>query len=382
MDSTILKQLEGYQSVVNDIEVLQRYGYNYRLDRGLVKQYVEQLHPHSLDVKVIDIIDETPSTKTVRLSSRKKYLPPFQAGQYISVTVSIDGIRTTRPYSISSSPDQIAFYDITVRRVEGGFVSHYLCDKLAIGDSLQISASSGNFYYNPIIHSNKLVFIAGGSGVTPFKSMIQHAINTGTEREMWLIYGSKNPDELIFNEYFASASKKYPFFKYIPVCEEGESRYKGYITASIIKDAVGDSSNKTFFMCGPQTMYEHMLKELQPLQLKPKQIKMEMYGVPTDIFSQTGWPKEISKDTTFTIKVRGKKDIRVQAGETLLQSLEKNGIIVPSLCRSGECSLCRVKLVSGNVYQPEGVKIRQADRRFGYIHSCASFPISDCEIIL
>ncbi|HQG43277.1 MAG TPA: 2Fe-2S iron-sulfur cluster binding domain-containing protein, partial [Spirochaetota bacterium] len=48
----------------------------------------------------------------------------------------------------------------------------------------------------------------------------------------------------------------------------------------------------------------------------------------------------------------------------------------------GECSLCRVKLISGKVYQPEGVKLRQADRRFGYIHSCAAFPITDCEIML
>ncbi|MDH7553185.1 MAG: iron-sulfur cluster-binding domain-containing protein [Spirochaetota bacterium] len=382
MDSQILKQLEGYDRVITDIDVLKRYGYDYRLERGLVKKYVERLHPQIIDVKVIDIIEETKSTKTLRLASKQKYLPPFQAGQYISVIVEINGIRTSRPYSISSSPDEIAYYDITVRRVEGGLVSNHLLDSITIGDSLQISGPAGNFYHNPIIHGTKLVCIAGGSGVTPFKSMIQHAVNTGTEREIWLIYGSKNADELIFDDYFVKVASKYKFFHYIPVLEEGSGTYKGYITAKIIKEVVGDSSDKTFFVCGPQALYEHLLKELKPLTLKPKQLRLEMYGVPADVFAQPGWPKDISRNSTFVIKIRGKKDITVNAGEPILQSLEKNGIVVPSLCRSGECSLCRVKLVSGKVYQPEGVKLRQADRRFGYIHSCAAFPISDCEIII
>ncbi|MEJ5363414.1 MAG: iron-sulfur cluster-binding domain-containing protein [Spirochaetota bacterium] len=382
MDSKILKQLEGYDKVITDIDVLKRYGYDYRLERGLVKKYVERLHPQIIDVKVIDVIDETRSTKTLRLASKQKYLPPFQAGQYISVVVETNGIRTSRPYSISSSPDEIAYYDITVRRVEGGLVSNYLLDSITIGDSLQISGPAGNFYHNPIIHSKKLVYIAGGSGVTPFKSMIQHAINTGSEKEIWLIYGSKNADELIFNDYFSKVASKYSFFHYIPVLEEGTGAYKGYITAKIIKEVVGDSSDKTFFACGPQALYEHLLKELQLLKLKPKQLRMEMYGVPASVFAQPGWPKDISRNTTFVIKIRGKKDITVSAGEPLLQSLEKNGIVVPSLCRSGECSLCRVKLMNGKVYQPEGVKLRQADRRFEYIHSCASYPISDCEIII
>ncbi len=382
MDSQILRQLEGYEKVTTDIEVLKRYGYDYRLERGLAKKYVERFHPHAIDVKVTDIINETNSTKTLRLASKQKYMPPFQAGQYISVIVEVDGIRTSRPYSISSSPDEIAYYDITVRRVEGGMISNYLLDSIKIGDSLQVSAPAGNFYHNPIIHSNKVVYIAGGSGVTPFKSMIQHAVNTGTEKEIWLIYGSKNDSELIFNDYFSKVASKYTFFRYIPVLEEGAGTYKGFITKDIIKEIVGDSSDKTFFICGPQAMYEHLLKELQPLKLKPRQIRMESYGVPADVFSQPGWPKEISQNTRFVIKVRGKKDFTVTAGQPLLQSLEKNHIVVPSLCRSGECSMCRVKLVSGKVYQPEGVKLRQADRRFGYIHSCAAFPISDCEIII
>ena len=382
MNSEILKQLDGYDNVINEREVLKRYGYDYRLDRGFVRKYLERLHPRYITTKIIDIIEETPSTKTLRLDSVEKYLPPFQAGQYISVNVDIDGIRTSRPYSISSSPDETAYYDITIRRVEGGFVSHYLLDSTKIGNTLQISSPAGNFIHNPIIHSNELVFIAGGSGITPFKSMIQHAVNTGISRDIWLIYGNKNSEEIVFDDYFTMVAKKYPTIRYIQVLEEGRARYNGYITAKIIKEVVGDSSSKTFFVCGPQGLYKHILNELQTLQLKPRQIRMEMYGVPTDVFKQSGWPEDVTPDSKFKITIKNKKEFTVAAGEPLLNSMEKNGVIVPSLCRSGECSLCRVKLISGKVYQPEGVKLRQADRRFGYIHSCAAFPITDCEIML
>ena len=71
-----------------------------------------------------------------------------------------------------------------------------------------------------------------------------------------------------------------------------------------------------------------------------------------------------------------------RASEPLLTSLEKNHVVVPSLCRSGDCSMCRVKVLSGTVYQPPGVPVRKSDRQFGYVHSCMAYPISDLEILI
>jgi len=72
----------------------------------------------------------------------------------------------------------------------------------------------------------------------------------------------------------------------------------------------------------------------------------------------------------------------VRAGEPLLKSLEKNGIVVPSQCRAGQCSYCRVKIVSGKVFQPEGTPVRRSDSRFGYVHSCVSYPLENLEILI
>ena len=71
-------------------------------------------------------------------------------------------------------------------------------------------------------------------------------------------------------------------------------------------------------------------------------------------------------------------DITASADEPLLTSIERAGIVTPSRCRSGECSWCRSKLVSGKAFVPEKTDgRRRADIEFGYIHPCASFPMSD-----
>ncbi|NQU13073.1 MAG: 2Fe-2S iron-sulfur cluster binding domain-containing protein, partial [Desulfobacteraceae bacterium] len=57
-------------------------------------------------------------------------------------------------------------------------------------------------------------------------------------------------------------------------------------------------------------------------------------------------------------------------------------VLIPSLCRSGECSKCRVKILSGKVFQPAGVPVRKSDTQFGYVHSCVSYPLGDLELIV
>jgi ferredoxin len=107
-----------------------------------------------------------------------------------------------------------------------------------------------------------------------------------------------------------------------------------------------------------------------------------MYGAPLNIRQDPAWPREVKPDTLFSVKVKNGKLLKARAGEPLLVSLEKSGAVVSSLCRSGECSRCRLKILSGKVFQPAGVPVRKSDRQFGYVHSCAAYPLSDLEILI
>jgi ferredoxin len=88
----------------------------------------------------------------------------------------------------------------------------------------------------------------------------------------------------------------------------------------------------------------------------------------------------VSAADSFQVKLKGKADIRARAGEPLMNSLERAGFVLETSCRSGECSLCRTKLISGKVFHPQGVKLRKSDRTHGYIHPCMAYPLTDLEI--
>ncbi len=377
--------LEGYAEIKEEIAVLKKYGTDFTLQKGEVARIINLHHPKKLSLRISQIIHETESTKTFRLVSSTRPLPPFQAGQYINLFVEVDGVRTSRPYSISSPPSQTAYYDITVRRVAEGFVSTYLLDEVKVGDIFQSTSPSGQFYHNPLFHGENLVFLAGGSGITPFMSMIREITDRGLNRQVQLIYGNRINDDIIFNKEMEERSACCDNVTVHSVLSEPADGYNGlsgFITAELIKERVGNLDDKMFYVCGPAAMYTFVLGELKKLGIPKRKIRMEVFGPPPDIKSQPGWPEDVSINDRFDVKMKGKTTIKAKAGEPLMNSLERAGIVVTASCRSGECSLCRTKLVSGKVFQPRGVKLRKSDRAFGYIHPCMAYPLENLEIII
>ncbi len=385
MRQNIIKQLDGYDEVLREIETSRRYNIDVTADKGEAASYINRLHPEKLDLKINRIIDQTPSTKTLRLIPVNQNLPPFQAGQYITIYLETDGIRTGRPYSISSAPNQTGYYDITVRRMPNGLASNYLLDAVKPGDLLQSSGPNGHFVYNPIIFDKTLVFIAGGSGITPFMSMIREITDRGLDRDVYLFYGNKSLNNIIFHEELTGLSCQFENIHYIPVIENPDSGYggiSGFITGDIIKNRIKDIRNKTFMLCGPPALYSFCMAELEKIGVPSKKIKQEIYGEPVNIWQSPGWPENVNPDDVFTVTIKGGGSFAARAGDSLLTSLEKFGIIQPFLCRSGECSLCRTKIISGKVYQPPESLVRKSDLQFGYVHSCVSYPLENLEIMI
>ena len=385
MKKPVFEEFDGYNGIVEEIETSRKYGTDYTVYRDSVDKQINLLHPTRMKLRVSEIIDETSSTKTLRLVSQDGYLPPFLAGQYIALFLDLSGIRTSRPYTISSPPNQTGFYEITIRRVEDGLVSNYLLDEVKKRDELESSGPAGNFYHNPLFHDRTMVCIAGGSGITPFRSMIREIVECGLERDVYLFYGNKNLNDAMFHDELSALSDRFENINYLPVIEDPSEGYQGLsglITGDLIKDTIGDPSAKTFYLCGPQGMYDFCVPELERLGIPKRKIRKEVYGAPANICDYPGWPEEIKADNVFEVQVGGGATIVARAGEPLMLALEKKGVLIPSLCRSGECSKCRVKILSGKVFQPAGVPVRKSDTQFGYVHSCVSFPVADLEILL
>ena len=371
---TLLGTLVHGEEILENIRVMRSVSAD-KISCENVAAASERLHSKSLSLLVSSISDTGKHAKVIRFVSENGYLPPFEAGQYINIFTEIDGVRTSRPYSISSSPKQRAYYEITVARIK---------DDVKVGDRFEANGPAGVFRFQPVFHSRKSLFLAGGSGITPFLSMIREIVDAALDRDVVMLYGCRSSKAALYDEELRAYSEKYPNFKYHLVVSDEDDSWNGetgFIDRNLIMRLVPDYAERTCYICGPQVMNDFCKKELEELGLPEKQIRREMFGTRRDIQNELGWPENLTGGEVFNVKI-GERIIPTKSGESLLTALERSGVRMNVCCRSGECSLCRVKLVDGKVFLSKGVLQRYADEKYGYIHSCKAYPMSDLEIII
>ena len=384
LKDTLLGTLTHGEEVLEDIRVLRKVSLDKITEGNEADARIAPLHAKMLNLVVSAIADTGKQAKVIRLSGVNGYLPPFEAGQYINLFTEIDGVRTSRPYSISSSPRQRGYYEITVARSACGFVSDYLLDALKVGDTLCANGPAGVFRYQPVFHAKKSLFLAGGSGITPFLSMTREVLEAHLDRDIVLLYGCRNEQAALYHEELSAFANAYPNFRYHLVLSDnvpGWTGETGFLDGAHIARLVPDYAERTCYICGPQVMNEFCQRELEALGVPEKRIRRELFGACKDITKEAGWPAELTGDEVFRVSVLD-RTIEARANEPILVALERAGIRVNVCCRSGECSLCRVKLVSGKVFLAKGMLLRKADEQYGYIHSCKAYPIGDVSILL
>ena len=294
----------------------------------------------------------------------------------------------TRAYSISSSPkDSLeGKYVLTIKLVDGGLMSKYIFDTWTVGTQVTVSAPSGNFEYQPLRDAAKVVCVAGGSGITPFVSMANAIADGDEDFEMTLIYGSKTYDSILFREELEALSCKCDKIKVVHVLSDEdkavEGTEKGFITADLIKKYAPENEPYSVFICGSQQMYAFVDKEIEKLGLEKKYIRHEMFGEFHNPETQADYPAGIPEKVKITVTIQDKTYIIFgKSSDSVMQTIEKNGLAVPARCRSGECGFCHSHLISGKVYVPKHLEYRRlADYKFDCIHPCCSFPLTDIEI--
>ena len=360
-----------------------------------MNKLAQQLHPDSQRLVIAAIRDETKTTRTFKLvadpDSDTRDLAYFRAGQYLSLKVEVNGVRITRPYSISSAPFEAlgadGFYEITVRKEQDGFLTPFMWDNWQVGAKIRSSGPCGFFYYEPLRDASKIVGLAGGSGITPFRSMAREIVRGDLGAELLLFYGSSDEDDIVFYDEFKALGQEAPGkiqVVHVLSCAEVSLAgcEQGFITADTIKK-YADVDNSSFFVCGPPAMYQFAEQELATLDLPKRRTRWEVAGEVKDITQSPGFPLKVA-DEVFRLKVHigsVTTEAPARATETVLVAMERANLSPPSQCRSGECGFCRSLLVHGEVYiRPESDGRRAADKQFGYIHPCSSYPITDLEI--
>jgi ferredoxin-NADP reductase len=343
---------------------------------------VERLHPRRMRLRLVERIPETPSSCTLRFERIDGPLPPFRPGQYVSLSLRLGEATTTRPYSIASAPG-CDHLDLTLKVKAKGLASPYLFGEVEAGWEVDASGPAGSFVYEPLCDRGELVMLAGGSGITPFMSMLRHFARVGFPTRVLLLYGSRVVDDVIFAGELAELARAHDRFVLDSVISEPPTGYEGttgFLDETLIRRHVGDVGGKTFLVCGPEAMISHVTRALRSLHVPEHKVRCEEYGPPSDVVSAPDWPAAVSADQEFTVKVEGRGSFAVRAGEPLLSALERQGLALSSSCRTGGCADCRLRLLAGKVYEPAGAGVRESDRAAGFIHSCVSYAVSDLRL--
>ncbi len=352
------------------------------------------LHPKKQCVKVAEVIERADDCKSFVLvpdeARGTSSLAYFSAGKYLTVFEEIEGMKINRAYSISSKPGDTleGKYMLTIKRVDGGLMSNYMLDTWKTGTEVTVSAPEGHFEYQPLRDAKNVICLAGGSGITPFVSMAGAILDGDEDFNLTLLYGSRNRDAILFYDELKEIAEKTDKVKVINVLSDKDADTSkdgfeaGFITAELIKKYAPADEPYSVFICGPQAMYEFLDKELEKLKLERKYIRHEMFGEFHNPKSQKDYPSDIPETISITVTIQDEtRTVTGSTNDSVLQILEKNGIAAPARCRSGECGFCHSHLLSGKVYVPEHLEYRRlADYKFGCIHPCCSFPLTDLEI--
>lgn len=349
-----------------------------RTDDFGVNKVAKSIHPKQQILVISRIEEHAGIAKSYYLKSEAAPVAYFKAGQYLTFRFEIGNAVVTRSYSIASSPASAlkGEYQITVKRINNGFVSDYILDNWKVGDEVIAYAPEGNMTYCPLRDAENIVAVAGGSGITPFLSLAR-AIDQGDEDcTLTLLYGCRTSEEILFKAELDLLSEKNEKINVIYVLSHSdeEGYEKGFVGADIIKKYAPEG-NYSIFVCGPGGLYKYLETELPKLEKERKYIRFE-------VFSSGKKAEEEPRNFSITVINRGNETvIKASSGETVLCAFERAGIEIPARCHTGECGFCRSKLLNGKVYIPDGEdKRRVADIQFNFIHPCCCYPESDLVI--
>jgi dimethylamine monooxygenase subunit B len=269
---------------------------------------------------ITQVADAVKRFRLVRVDSSP--LPLFSGGAHVVVAMKDGNVLRRNPYSLMSSPVDRSAYEISVLRVEksrGG--SHYLHDKLNVGDTLTVTQPVNLFPHDH--RGKKHVMMAGGIGITPFIAMMEQMVRE--DRSFELHYAVRTRTH---GAYWKALQEQY-----------GTHRIKVYCDAEslfIPVDAIlGRQQLGThLYVCGPSGMIDGVLGTARSLGWPNQNLHSERFLAP------------IPGQAFQVILKKSNKTISVGTHQSILEAVEAAGIDASYMCRGGACGQCETHVVS------------------------------------
>lgn len=303
-------------------------------------------------------------------------------GQYLTLTVDIDGQSVSRCYTISSPATRPYALTISVKREPGGLVSNWLHNHLRIGDQVRASGPLGTFTFaeHP---SAKYLFLSAGVGITPSMSMIRTLHDLAEPADVILIHSVRSPEHIVFRSELGHLAATDPNLRVAIVCEDAGSDSwdgrRGRLTSEMLAEVAPDLHDREIFLCGPAAYMAAAQALLGAAGVDASRIHTESFVFEVvEAFDRDPYAGE---PTEFTVQfTRSNRTVQCDADVTVLQAAIAAGIRVPSSCGGGMCGTCKSTLIRGSVDMHHDGGIRPKEIAQNKILLCCSKPLEDLMI--
>jgi ferredoxin-NADP reductase len=307
---------------------------------------------------VVSAERRTPRSITLTLAANRAF-SGFKSGQHINLTVEIDGRRRTRCYSPASA-EGAPLIELTIGLHDGGLVSTYLHRQARLGMVVGLDNVAGDFVL-PDMRPRRVLFVSGGSGITPVMSMVRTLQAEKFAGEVAFVHYARSAEEACYRDQLAAMAGVRVLHGYTRSPEKGDlhGHFDGrHLAAAMDRpDAV--------YVCGPPSLTAAVREHCD------------------NVSAESFVPPVFEAPTRASSGLISFRDSHVEAtdnGRPLLEQAEAAGLSPESGCRMGICHSCTRRKTRGAVKNLITGAVSTAAEED--VQICVSVPVGDVELAL
>jgi ferredoxin-NADP reductase len=322
--------------------------------------------------RVIEVRRETREVTSLWLRPNENWRG-HRAGQHVQLTVTVDGVRRMRSFSLSHAPAPSGALRLTVKARDGGCVSRFLHEGARVGGVVALSEAQGTFVL-PERVPDKLLFVSGGSGLTPLVAMAQQLVRDGYHGSLIWLHSERDVVPLVHE--LRAFARQLPDMQ-LHVHHTSGGAGNRHVNAEQLAQLAPDWQQREAFVCGPRglmTTVKALFAErgLQE-QVHSESFQPEWQAAPVRALSQLGVKSRL-------VFAKSKLQSDACAGVSLLEQAEHVGLRPLHGCRMGICKTCLCTKLSGSVRNELTGEI--SDARCEEIQLCIHTPLGDVSLDL
>lgn len=334
-----------------------------------VERYLEAINPlwsiKDVKAEVVAVRHETADSVTLTLKPNSLW-KGFRAGQFVRLSVVINGVRRTRCYSPANSVHaKDGLIELTAKAHTTGFVSKFLHQNARTGMIVTLSQADGQFAL-PEQRPDRVLLISGGSGITPVMSMLRTLCDEGHTGRITFLHYSNAAKDVIYSAELTEIAARYPNVELLRACNEPDQggELEGLFSRDQLAKAVPDYAEAQAFLCGPPGMMK-VVQQLWAEDGISDRLHLEHFTAQAVVA-----PAGVAGGE---LRFAKSERLAINNGGTLLDQAEAAGLKPEAGCRIGICHTCTCRKTSGTVRNLHtGALSSEADEE---IQICISVPV-------